>query len=493
MSVAEVREYAGWHELDGEIQDLSPTGVSTSLAALGQGSLPADPVDAAVLGAWERAQRWSFGVLETHRRNPAVHLAALDVACYDREYAPAEDRASARARHLAAWPDAVDAAISALDRVPAPAARATLRAVRGLGQGVDDAAALAALERLVAHLEQISEQGEPSAALGEQLLVDGYRHLEALDLDLARLTELAEAETERLLAMLIEACARLRPGMPAAAVVAELLAEAPTTAEEVYAAATESTREVREFALSSGLLPDLGGEVVVGPAPASRSLGQAMMSWAAPYEPDAPSCYYVVPPDPNWPADEQRQWLSVFSPTALPTICAHEVTPGHFTHGRAMRRLDSDVRRTLMSAGFIEGWAHHAEEVYVELGFRGHDPRYTIGVALEALLRATRLTVSVGLHSGAMTVDEAQGRFEIDAFMQGAAARGEAWRGTVDPFYGIYTLGKLTLRSVRERARDSWGAAYDEQRFHTALLDLGAPPLGLVEAALLAPDTLTAG
>ena len=47
-----------------------------------------------------------------HRRNPFVHLANLDVSCYEREYAPADERADARRRHLRAWPDAVEAAIT---------------------------------------------------------------------------------------------------------------------------------------------------------------------------------------------------------------------------------------------------------------------------------------------------------------------------------------------------------------------------------------------
>ena len=130
----------------------------------------------------------------------------------------------------------------------------------------------------------------------------------------------------------------------------------------------------------------------------------AMISTAAPGEPDAPSWFYVTPPEPGWPADEVAQWLEVFSATTLPGIAVHEVAPGHFSHGRALRRASGPVRRTLHSAAFLEGWAHYAEELCVEEGFRGDDPRFAIGVWLEALVRVTRLACAIGVHTAGMTV-----------------------------------------------------------------------------------------
>jgi uncharacterized protein (DUF885 family) len=209
-----------------------------------------------------------------------------------------------------------------------------------------------------------------------------------------------------------------------------------------------------------------------------------MMSWAAPFEADAPSRYYISPPDPDWPADEQDDWLKVFSRTTLPAITVHEVAPGHFAHGRRLRRVTSDVRRTLHSLAFVEGWAHYGEEVCVEEGFRAQDPRFAAGVALEALQRVTRLAISIGTHAGTMTVAEGAARFEADAFCFGPAARAEAGRATFDPTYGRYTWGKLEILRLRDQARARWGAGFTLARFHDALLRLGSPPLGLMAAAL---------
>jgi uncharacterized protein (DUF885 family) len=105
-------------------------------------------------------------------------------------------------------------------------------------------------------------------------------------------------------------------------------------------------------------------------------------------------------------------------------------------------------------------------------------------VAVEALQRVTRLAVSIGLHSGSMSVQDAIQRFQTDAFIRGSAARAEATRATFDPTYGRYTWGKLEILRLREQARAAWGGGYSHQRFHTALLELGSPPLGLLGHAL---------
>ena len=122
LMTAEVREYAGLHDYDGEVQDLSDAGIRAGVARLGGPPLP-DAHDDAHLSAFEDWARAYFIEAEEHRRNPLVHLGNLDLAVYDREYAPSDQRADARRRHLAKWPDAIDASIGALDRVSAPVAR----------------------------------------------------------------------------------------------------------------------------------------------------------------------------------------------------------------------------------------------------------------------------------------------------------------------------------------------------------------------------------
>ena len=168
----------------------------------------------------------------------------------------------------------------------------------------------------------------------------------------------------------------------------------------------------------------------------------------------------------------------MFSRATLPAITVHEVAPGHFAHGRRLRQVTSDVRRTLHSLAFVEGWAHYGE-VCVEEGFREHDPRFAAGVALEALQRVTRLAVSIGTHAGTMTVAEGAARFEADAFCYGPARPRPPGPPSTPPTAA--TPG-ASWRSCASATRPGLpaGAGFTPARFHDALLRLGSPPLGLM-------------
>jgi len=512
LDVAVMRENSGRHEYDGKPQDLSPAGVRAGLARLAaarDGGEPlADPYDEAHLAAAEDLRRVTFAELELHRRNPILHLVELELATYDRDYAPAAERAAAWAEHLAAWPWVVDAAIESLDQVSASVAEALLGPARGLAAGIsagreaspdggtwgtggfggraDEAvreAALAAHARLVAHVERIAAEGDPDSALGGPALSALMSSAEALRVDVGQLAEQADAERDRLLALLAEGCAQVAPGRPALEVARELVRVHPDAQGVIDAGRIWAQRAI-DFTRERDLVPYHDGVCRVGPAPESRRWAMAMMTPAAPGEPDGPSWFHITPPEESWPEDKQEAWLEVFSDTTLPGIALHEVAPGHFSHGRALRRVTSDVRRTVHSSAFVEGWAHYAEELCVEEGFGADDPRIVIGVWLEALVRVTRMACAIGVHTAGMTVEQAARRFEADTHLSGPAALSEARRATFDPTYGRYTWGKLEILKLRERAKKEWGTGFTLQRFHKALLDLGSPPLGLLGTAV---------
>jgi Bacterial protein of unknown function (DUF885) len=494
LDVAEKREYSGRHEYDGAIQDLSPDGVRKGLAALADaiagGGPPGDPYEEAHLAVFERQAEVAFGHLEVHRRSPLPHLGGLDLACYDRDYAPAEERDRARIEHLAGWPRAVDGALAALDRLSAPVAAALLGGVRGLAAGIPAgapaatrAAAAAAHARLAAHVERAAAEGDPDPALGAAGLTALMSSAEGMEVDLGRLAERADAERDRLHERLAEDCAKIDAGRPPLAVARELVRDHPGPGGIIDAAADWTSRAIA-FTRERDLVPYHDGICLVGPAPESRRWAMAMMSSSAPGEPEGPSWYYITPPDPSWPDREQEDWLEIFSATTLPAITVHEVAPGHFSHGRALRRAPTQVRRILHSAAFIEGWAHYVEELCVEEGFCADDPRFAVGIWLEALVRVTRLACAIGVHTAGMSVEEATRRFAADTHLSGPAAQSEARRATFDPTYGRYTWGKLQILDLRHQARARWGAGFSLRRFHTAMMDLGAPPLGLLGAAL---------
>ena len=500
LNVAEAREYGGRHEYDGITQDLSPSGVAAGLAALSAARSPEpdglsevtleDPHDEAHLRAFEDLQRVVYGELELHRSNPMYLLGELDLACYDKEYAPAAERAAARARHLAAWPAAIEAALQSLDRLTAPVAESMLGAVRGLAAGVpsdapasDREAALAAHARLVSRVEEAARSGPPDAALGAEALAKLLGTAEAIAVDLDELARRADAERDRLVARLASSAAKIDPSKAPLDLARELVKDHPDAAG-VIEAARRGTEQALAFTREKDLVPYHDGTCLVGEAPESRRWAVAMISTNAPAEPDAPSWYWITPPDESWPEAEAQEWLEMFSATTLPAINVHEVAPGHFSHHQAVRHCTGDVRRTLFSDAFVEGWAHYAEELCVEEGFGDGDPRFEIGVWLEALVRVTRLASAIGIHTGGWTVADAARRFETDTHLAGPAALSEARRATFDPTYGRYTWGKLAIMELRERAREDWGAGFTLRRFHAALMELGAPPLGLLGTAV---------
>jgi len=385
----------------------------------------------------------------------------------------------------------VDAAIIALDQVSAPVAASLLDSVKGLAAGIPAGApeavagpARAAHERLVTAVTGMAAAGDPDPALGGPALAALMSSSERMEVDLGGLAEQADAERDRLRERLAASCARIDAGRRPMEVARELVRDHPG-ADGVIDAARHWTQRAIDFTRERDLVPYHDGECLVGLAPPSRRWGTAMMSWAAPGEPEGPSWYHITPPDESWPQREQDEWLELFSATTLPGVTVHEVAPGHFSHGRALRHAPTEVRRLLQSSMFIEGWAHYAEEVCVEQGFGGDDPRFEIGVWLEALVRVTRLACAIGVHTAGMTVEEGARRFEADTQLAGPAALSEARRATFDPTYGRYTWGKLTILDLREQAKQQWGEGFSLQRFHAALLALGSPPLGLLGTAIV--------
>ncbi|WP_186319311.1 DUF885 family protein [Streptomyces sp. SAJ15] len=494
-SVPAARHEAGRHEYDGCPQDLSEAGVGRALrnidAAGRLAPMEPDPLDEGTLAAFERAARVRFGDLAMHRRDASLHIDNLDLSGYDHPYAPADLRARARRAHLDAWPDLVANAVATLDRVPAEQARAALPAVEGLRHllrpaGEDPAPeqpAARALDRLRHHLRRAAETEGESPVLGEEGLTRMLMATEGTEVDLQRLAERADTERLRLRELLEESCRRIRADATVADTLSTLDEDHPT-ADGLLAATREAVRTVRAWAAGAGLVPGEVGECTVGLLPESQGHQVATMTAAAPEEPDRPGRFLVRCPPATWSAADRDRWLRTYSRFQLLNIAVHEVAPGHLTHGRVLRRNPSVVRRGLRSYATSEGWAHYCEEMALEAGFGDGDPRYAAAVARDALLRLTRLRCVIGMHTGELTRAEAAGCFRTDAFSPPGLAAQQALRCLLDPQAGDYARGKFAILDLRDEARRRWGSGFSPKRFHTALLGLGAPPLGLLPALL---------
>ena len=222
--------------------------------------------------------------------------------------------------------------------------------------------------------------------------------------------------------------------------------------------------------------------VITSEAPCSCSFSSAGV-----FETRAlPSFYYISPPDPSWPKRKQRDYVPGKSDLLFITI--HEVWPGHFLHSLHVKVNESRILKSLWNYTTGEGWAHYAEEMMWNAGV-SEDPRVHIGQLQNALLRNVRSLCALGMHTQGMTIDECKQMFIEQAFQDEANAEQQASRGTFDPMYLAYTVGKLAIMKMR-RDLEAKGS-FDAKRFHDALLSYGAAPLSAIRGALL-PDSASA-
>ncbi len=200
------------------------------------------------------------------------------------------------------------------------------------------------------------------------------------------------------------------------------------------------------------------------------------------------SYYYVTPVDPSWSAKQKEEFLAAFNDFEFPIVSAHEVYPGHFTNFSIDRGLDLSLTRKLsISSEFAEGWAHYSEQMMVDEGWGNGDPRVRLAQLDEALLRECRYVVGVGLHTQGMTISQAERLFTDRCFQNQAVAVEETLRGTQDPMYGYYTLGKLMILKLRDDYKKAVGSQFTLQKFHDELLSRGDPPIPLLRPLILGP------
>jgi uncharacterized protein (DUF885 family) len=222
-----------------------------------------------------------------------------------------------------------------------------------------------------------------------------------------------------------------------------------------------------------------------------RATSFASMDAPGPFERAAQAFYYVTPTEPEWDAKRKEEWLTAFNYYVNDVTSIHEAYPGHFVQALHLKASPtSKIDKTFGSYAFTEGWAHYCEKMVIDEGFPGAvDPtvraKYRMAQSDEALLRLCRLCVSVKMHCQNMSVDEATKFFKDNAYYEEASARSEAERGTYDPGYGFYTLGKLQFLKLRDDYRAQEGKDFSLMKFHDALLRYGQPPIRILRETLL--------
>ncbi len=509
--------FLGKHSYDGRVPDLSAPVVESQLDRLemlrerlgGLEGLSADQeldrlhlgtaVDSALF-EWRRVGWW--------RRNPMRYIDPLDTTLYvTRSYAPAGVRAEIAADLLEEAPTVLDAARANLDRiVPATYCEWAVRQARGMADallhelpgsfGPDGSprlgdAATAAASALQAYASWIETELLPSAddgfAIGGEAMEELLRSAELVSMPLDRLLALGEADLEANQEAFREAAAILEPGGDPADVYARHVASVRPEPDRLIETTESLLEEIRAFVVGRGLV-SVPSEVraLVAATPRHLRWAFAMMNTPGPYETEATEAYYyVTPPEADWDEEQAAEWLAALNTFALQDISIHEAYPGHYVHFLHFDRAPTEVSRRVTSYAFVEGWAHYAEQMMWEEGYADGDLRFRLAQLGEALVRNCRFVCAIRMHAHGMTVDEATRFFVEHAFYPETPARAEAERGTFDPGYFSYTLGKLQILRLREDYRAHRGARFSLREFHEGLLSRGAPPVELMRRVLL--------
>jgi uncharacterized protein (DUF885 family) len=190
-------------------------------------------------------------------------------------------------------------------------------------------------------------------------------------------------------------------------------------------------------------------------------------------------------PDPSWSATDTEDFMQQWYTAMLSNVSVHEAYPGHYIQFLYAKNFPSKARKILGAASNFEGWAHYCEQMMLDAGFEQDAAPYRLAQLQDALLRDVRLLVGIRMHTRGMTVDQAVAAFQKEAYQPLAVARSEARRGTMDPTYGYYTLGKLMILKLREDFQAKAGKDYSLLNFHDAFIKEGPLPLPLMRQALL--------
>jgi uncharacterized protein (DUF885 family) len=522
--------YAGVHDYDTRLPDFSAAAfarraealkaMQTRLAALRAGELPeADAIDAEVLDHAVRAELLDIEGVKEWRRNPMLYLGkpaeAIDLLT-KRSFAPPADRLRAVVGRLRATPPLLAALRANVENPPkeftdlgliiakgsAGFFRTDLPAWAKTAAGAD-AALLAEFERanapVVGGFEDAAKwlqtdllpRSKGGYAIGAEAFTAKLAAEEMLDIPLDRLLAIGEANLKRDREAFVATAARIDPKRTPAEVLALLNEEHPKPADLV--AATRGTIErTRQFLLDKHIVT-VPSEVrpTIAETPAfARTGGFASMDTPGAFEATATEAfYYVTPPEADWDARRKTEHMRLFNRTTLDVITVHEAYPGHYLQFLYAKQYPTKVRKLYACGTNAEGWAHYAEQMVVDEGYGDGDPRVRLAQLNEALLRDCRYVVGIKLHTAGWTVEEGKRFFVEQGFSEPEVGFQEARRGTYNPTYLYYTLGKLQIQKLREDYRRAKGSDYSLRRFHDEFVRQGGLPIKLIRRIMLPGDT----
>lgn len=520
----------GFHEYDHKFEDFSAAAHAAYQRKLHEYRKEFEAVDPGKLSALERDDREILissiqaNLLEEERiqmwrRYPDAYSSACTGSIYGlikRNFAPAEERLRSVISREAQIPGALKTVRGVLQNPPRVYTEVAIQQLPGIIEffqstvpdafkEVKDApllkqftksnqAVIAALKEYQTFLEKdLLPKSNGSFAIGEENYRLKLSYEEMVDLPLDRLLEIGYAQLHKD-QKAFEETAKLIDPSKSTGEVKEMVEKDHPGATELIPAAQEMLDGLRQFLIDKKIITVPGGAQakVVETPPFARAVTFASMDTPGPYETRATEAYYnITLPDPDWPAEKQEGYLRGYNYPLLSNVNVHEVWPGHYTQFLWLKNNPdlSKVRKLTGASSNIEGWAHYTEQMMLDEGFGNQDPKLRLAQLIDALLRDARFIVGIQMHTKGMTMEQAQEFFVKEGYQQEVIGEMETKRGTADPTYLYYTLGKLEILKLREDYRNKVGDNFSLQDFHDRFIKCGTPAIKIVRRELLGEDS----
>lgn len=519
----------GLHQYDKQVTDYSKASIQAELqrlkeylgklATVDTASLSAQAfIDYRILRSSIASEIFGFEDMRQFSHNPMTYAGAVDVNTYvKRDFAPLEERIGSIIAVEKQIPAMYENAKANLDdSMPRPYIETAIQIAKGNSgflkgdlltalAGVKNDSlmatlkaannnAAAATDGFVTWLQSKLPKSNQIYAIGSERYRRFLFNNEMTDFSPEKVLEIGLAELKREQRVFDSAAHIINPKKPAVEVYHEMEKEHPT-ADSLIADSRRHVEAIRQYVIDHHIttMPSEVREQVKETPLYARETSTASSDGPGPFETKATEAfYYITPVDPKWTAQQKEDWLASFNYYTTDVVTIHEAYPGHYTqflHLNASKA--SKIEKIFGNYAFVEGWAHYTERMMLDEGFgrKGGDSvtaaKYRLAQSGDALLRICRLCVSIRTHCQGMSLDEAT-KFFMDNWYQGEKpARQEALRGTFDPGYLFYTLGKLEILKLRDDYQHQEGSGYSLKVFNDAMLDNGMPPIRLMREILL--------
>jgi uncharacterized protein (DUF885 family) len=338
--------------------------------------------------------------------------------------------------------------------------------------------------------------------IGAQTFSTKLKYDEMVDIPLDKLLEIARADMRKNQEHFKQVAHELEPTKEPGAVLEDLGKQHPAPGQlmDAFRATFDGLvsfiRTHHILTIPSDVRP-----IVEETPPFMRATTFASMDTPGPFEAHATEAYFnVTLPEKSMTPAQVEGYMHSFNIGTVISTAVHEAYPGHYVQFLWLPQAPSKVRKLLGANTNVEGWAHYTEQMMLDNGYGqpgsgAKDDREAkflrLGQLQDALLRDARFVVGIEMHTGKMSIEQAEEFFQKEGYQAKETAVVETKRGAGDPTYLYYTLGKLEIMKLREDVKKKEGAAFSLEKFHDDFLKQGFPPIKIVREAMLGDDSPT--